>query len=368
MMSMDKQTIWFDFDNSPHVRYFLPVVLALEDLGYAGLFTARNVAETVGLLRMANLPFIPIGSAFGRSKIKKVLGTVLRAIILWQIVHGRRPILSVSSSRSCALASRMLNIPSLIMVDYEGVELQSYAKLGCRLLVPLAVSISTLASKGISSSNVSFFPGLKEDITFSGESAESLDRRERLPLDHSKVLICVRPPSIYSHYQTEHSTSLYMHVMKRLASESSVHTIILPRTNDELLQHVMKLPWQNKPFVPTQPLDGTAVVWQCDAVLTGGGTMAREAAVLGVPAYSVFAGAMGDVDAMLVRQGKLKLLRNEADIQMLQLTKRRKSEPTVNPESLETVVSIIHSMAKAKLNDKQSDTCQEESHDEMSNV
>ena len=58
-----------------------------------------------------------------------------------------------------------------------------------------------------------------------------------------------------------------------------------------------------------------------DAVLSGGGTMAREAAIMGTPAYSLFAGKPGAVDAALERDGKLTILRKISEIENLHFVK-----------------------------------------------
>jgi predicted glycosyltransferase len=51
-----------------------------------------------------------------------------------------------------------------------------------------------------------------------------------------------------------------------------------------------------------------------DLVISGGGTMNREAAALGVPVYSIFRGAIGAVDKHLAENGRLVLLENENEI------------------------------------------------------
>ena len=56
-------------------------------------------------------------------------------------------------------------------------------------------------------------------------------------------------------------------------------------------------------------LDGPAVVAAADLVVSGGGTMNREAAVLGVPAWSVFTGATPHIDERLAREGRLRWIR-----------------------------------------------------------
>jgi len=44
--------------------------------------------------------------------------------------------------------------------------------------------------------------------------------------------------------------------------------------------------------------------------VSGGGTMNREAAALGVPVYSIFRGKMGAVDRGLVAQNRLVMIEN----------------------------------------------------------
>ena len=47
---------------------------------------------------------------------------------------------------------------------------------------------------------------------------------------------------------------------------------------------------------PNRAFDGLNLIWFSDLVISGGGTMNREAAALGVPVYSIFRGKIGGVD------------------------------------------------------------------------
>jgi hypothetical protein len=66
--------------------------------------------------------------------------------------------------------------------------------------------------------------------------------------------------------------------------------------------------------VPTAPLDGLNLIWFSDLVISGGGTMNREAAALGVPVYSIFRGKIGAVDRYLAENGRLIMIENVSDI------------------------------------------------------
>lgn len=70
-------------------------------------------------------------------------------------------------------------------------------------------------------------------------------------------------------------------------------------------------------------MNGLDIIWNSDLVVSGGGTMIREAAALNVPAYSTFGGQVGAVDNYLESIGRLIILRDETDIKnKLRIEKR----------------------------------------------
>jgi predicted glycosyltransferase len=61
-------------------------------------------------------------------------------------------------------------------------------------------------------------------------------------------------------------------------------------------------------------VSGPGLIAAADLVIGGGGTMNREAAVLGVPVWSVFTGPTPAIDEQLAREGRLRWVRSEADL------------------------------------------------------
>ena len=59
-------------------------------------------------------------------------------------------------------------------------------------------------------------------------------------------------------------------------------------------------------IVPATPLDGANLIAASDLVISAGGTINREAAALGVPAASIYAGKWAAVDEELVNEGRLR--------------------------------------------------------------
>ena len=79
-----------------------------------------------------------------------------------------------------------------------------------------------------------------------------------------------------------------------------------------------------KMFVPNEVVDGLNLIWHSDLVISGGGTMNREAAALGVPVYSIFRGHIGAVDRYLATAGRLVLLESVQDVRQKILIRQRK--------------------------------------------
>jgi predicted glycosyltransferase len=80
-----------------------------------------------------------------------------------------------------------------------------------------------------------------------------------------------------------------------------------------------------------------------DLVISGGGTMTREAAVLGVPSYSFFRGRMGRVDMSLEKSRRLTMLRTADDVRdKLEIAKRdRTAAPEVGNDLRDRIVDEI---------------------------
>jgi uncharacterized protein len=88
-----------------------------------------------------------------------------------------------------------------------------------------------------------------------------------------------------------------------------------------------------------------------DAVVCAGGTMLREAAYLGIPAYSIFQSRPAAVDRHLERLGRAVLVRGPQDLARLQLV-RREGPPQrldANPHLLDQLVELIVTRAGLQL-------------------
>ena len=172
------------------------------------------------------------------------------------------------------------------------------------------------------------YPGIKEDVYvpfFKPDPAV----REHLGLSHIDLVVTIRPPANEAHYHRPESDELFLAVIKRLSSQPDVRMVVLPRNSRQDIQVRQLWPellFSGKMIIPEQVVDGLNLIWFSDLVVSGGGTMNREAAALGVPVYSIFRGKIGAVDHYLAEQGRLILIEKVEDISnKIKLARRDRS-------------------------------------------
>jgi len=314
--------IWIDLDNAPHAHFFAPLIRDLNDQGYSPLITVRSFGQTEGLADAYGMRFTTIGAHTAmHSKFARVRATLRRAAQLIEFGLARRPVAAVShGSRALAIASAFLGIPSMALYDYEHVSTDVFLHLCDRVLVPEIVRASAVTDHRIG------YPGFKEDV-YIHDFAPNDQILRQLALDPEKLIVTVRPPATWAHYQSDHSTTLFRALVDRLRAATDTQVVVLARTSQQAEELARDFDLNPPPFhLTSKAVDGLSLLYYSDAVFSGGGTMVREAALLGVAAYSTFAGTPGAVDLELERRALLTLLRSTDDIANLCLHKRVRPE------------------------------------------
>jgi predicted glycosyltransferase len=110
-------------------------------------------------------------------------------------------------------------------------------------------------------------------------------------------------------------------------------------------------------IIPEEPLNGLDLIWFSDLVISGGGTMNREAAALGVPVYSTFRGKIGAVDKYLSENGRLVLIENVHEVRTkISLTRWKRPERPNNGSSV-ALQSIVQNIVAILENGQPSTLC-----------
>ena len=335
--------IWIDLGNSPHVPFFRALAKEFEARGHEVVWTARDYAQTVELARNAGLDAEVFGTHGGKSVAAKAGKFAKRLLDLVRWARGRKIDLVVShNSQEPLVAARLLGIRSVNLMDYEhhpGNHLSFRA--ARRVIVPEAFPAAALERFG-AARKARRFEGIKEDVYLSDHRVDAGFEAElrSLGVTPENVLVVVRPHAPEALYHRGVENRLLDELLDRLAADENVRMILLPRKSyqgDELRgRHP-----QRSIIIPERALDGANLIAAADIVISGGGTMNREAAALGVPAYTIFAGEPAAIDQYLIDTGRLKAIRTSEDVAEIVPRKKDGSSPRGNSAARGRVADLI---------------------------
>jgi predicted glycosyltransferase len=320
-------------------------VRRFEEAGHDVLITARAFGDTFAILRSERAIFEPIGSSFGRGIVRKLYGLAKRTRQLNVFLERQpaRPVLVVTASRSAALAARKLAIPSFVIIDYEHVNLLVYRLSSSHIVHPNVIDRAIFERQGIPPERLMPFDGLKEDIAFADTEFSAVPPHAFGDADGAVARILFRPPAEESHYYRSDSRELALDLLRYLAAQGA-RIVFSPRYSRQV-RYLDEVPfWKEEPIVLREPIPSVALLKGVDAVVSAGGTMLREAAYLGVPAYSIFRGNSGAVDRHLASMKRLSVLASPEDFSRIELTRVQSLSPLRENSSTAAEVTkmILH--------------------------
>jgi predicted glycosyltransferase len=343
-----KKKIWIDLDNSPHVPFFLPIIDELRARGLEVILTARDSYQVCELLEFHKLSCNVVGKHWGKHRALKMVGTCLRAMQLLPMMMKKRPDLAVShGSRSQFLTSVALGIPNLTILDYEFTAKMGFLRPDW-VFVPQYIPDSPALK---ANKQVMKYPGLKEDVYVPRLRPDPAMKKE-LGIEPNDLVVTVRPPATEAHYHNPEAEVLLDAALKLLVEHPEVRVILLPR--NERQAKALRNSWgdwiaKRKIVIPERVVDGLNLIWFSEFVISGGGTMNREAAALGIPVYSIFRGRIGAVDQYLASSGRLVLIETVNDIRtkvLIQRRERRQENAVGHSDALQCIVDGIVSIVE----------------------
>jgi len=129
------------------------------------------------------------------------------------------------------------------------------------------------------------------------------------------MVVTMRPPASEAHYHNPQSDELFDAAVEFLSKKAELKLVALPRNEKQAMylrkrclsfSRTARCASRRKSWMVSN------LIWHSDLVISGGGTMNREAASLDVPVYSVFRGKIGAVDQFLSRQARPARLASES--------------------------------------------------------
>jgi len=263
------------------------------------LLTCRPLANTIDLLKLKGFEYHVIGSHYGASKVKKSLGFPVRVMQLYSFLKGRRIDVAIShSSFYSPVVARLLGIRSIYLNDNEHAAGNKISFLcATTIMVPEFMPTESIRHQWGNPRKVIQYPGVKEGI-YLLDLNEDL-RMRKLP-ESFPTEIFIRPePWTAQYYKGD--TNFMDNLIVGLKDKYPV--VLLPRGESQATHYRDERFWGIT--IPKSVISLEEITQRCAVFIGAGGTMTREAAVLGIPTISVYQDSLLAVDQYLIEEGRM---------------------------------------------------------------
>ncbi|MFC1664143.1 DUF354 domain-containing protein [Pseudomonadota bacterium] len=339
MSTKQKLNIWVDIASAPQLMFFSSVIPELKARGHNVFATAFGFDGCADLLECRNVKAEILGVRYQvghKEMVRNLIWNYRRLKLRHFIAKYHFDIAASYGSSTQAEVAGQLSIPLFTGTDYEHVRLTSMRH-ASRVMIPKVVPKTKFVEAGVAPEVIHQYPGQKEHVYLHRHSPVA-DLRSRFGIREDEFLILFRPESQCAHYLDQYAADFPSKVLADLLKRPNVRILLLPRTKWEYDRFKRKFKHKHNVQVIDQVICGPAFIAASDLLVGGGGTMIREAAVLGVPAASCFEGPLGAIDRDLVRQGKLELIKSLGDIERLKFERRKRQEVSVSDTSIRDII------------------------------
>jgi len=303
----------------PDVQIFNPFIKNLFSPD-STIVTARDYAETLGLLKNFGIQHQKIGDEKSKKLIDKAVHTVTRTFSLSAHTEPFEACLTLGNLHSIYVSRRR----GKLCINFMDNELGLYGTVSKRtlfdwivvksqillvdyVLIPSVFPKNPLILDGMSEDRIFTYDGYKEDIYIANYQPNE-QTGEQIPFEK---FVVIRPES-YAIYK-DHVESLVPKLIESMI-KNDMNIVYLPRIQDDI-DLIGKSLKTGHIYIPPHPLNGLDLCYYAQAVLSGSGTITREAACMGKTAISFFPGKNQlAVDASLITEGRLFYSRDPHDI------------------------------------------------------
>jgi predicted glycosyltransferase len=320
--------VWIDLANSPHPLLFEPIAKRLERRGATVAVTVRDHAQTRELALERWPDATVIGAASPSGRLAKPRAIAARAAALADWARAQRPEVALShNSYAQILAARVRRIRAVTAMDYEHQPANHLAfRAAHQVLLPEALPEDVVRRQGASARKAVRYAGLKEEVYLAEfEPDPDIDARLGLRRQGLRLAVARAAPAGAAYHRAENP--LLERTLRYLSERGEHLTVVLARHPEQGRTIAgLGLP---RIVIPEAAIDARSLLWQADLFVGAGGTMTREAALLGIPTCSIFAGRPAAVDLLLERRGLLTQMRDPSGLAAIE------RDPNPRPKRLE---------------------------------
>ncbi|MEL9939467.1 MAG: DUF354 domain-containing protein [Ignisphaera sp.] len=282
-------TIWLDVLTPKQAKLFGHIYLSLRENGYKVILTARNYEYTLSVLRSIGVEYKAVGQYVEGLK-EKVVEEAKRMLSLLEILENFDVLIAFPNPVASRIAFG-LGKPYIAFTD------SPHSKAPSRLSLPLSTAV--IFSSCIPREEIEKYIYREGTIIRQFHGVDEVEWLKEFNPDPHYIskwglepyeYVVIRPPETKASYYTMQGHNIVA-LLEKIIAESiakGYKVFYIPRYKDDPLMH--KHEGNPNVIIPsnTEDVDASKISYYAKLVITGGGTMAREAALLGTPGLCLF--------------------------------------------------------------------------------
>ncbi|MHA1912586.1 MAG: DUF354 domain-containing protein [Candidatus Kariarchaeaceae archaeon] len=304
--------LWFDALTPKQALILDSIARFFEKKGHKTLFTTRSYDYTISTLDRLKREYIIIGKHGGGDLGQKLIRSTERMSKLTEYILGLPEEPSLLVSLSSPDANRVafgLAIHSICLNDApHAVAVGKLCfSLATKLVITEAISPEKYLSLGATQEKIVQFSGIDE-VGWLKDFKPDKKVLTDLGITETDQLAVLRTEesnaSYYRSYLKKEGLSVdqtpLISLIRAILDDFDLKLVVFPRYDKQKAQ--LEEEFGSKIIIPPKSIDTQSLMSFADLVVTGGGTMGREAALLGTPTICFFPKYL-DVEAYLSKIG-----------------------------------------------------------------
>ena len=287
----DNNLIWFDSLTPKQSMLFISIGKKLEKLGFEVLFTTRKHDYIQDIFKAQNIDPVIFGEYGGKSLEEKLTASIKRMMELTNYIINlkNKPLAAICfSSPDASRIAFGLGIPLILLNDTA--HSKPVGKLTfslCDYLIkPSCIPNEVFIELGASPKKVVNYEGVDEVEYIQGENIEQFKKLREKALKDDDLYLVYRPEESFAAYMKDKDSKAYFEILEEIILNYNKKIIVLPRYPQQ--KKLISEKFGDKVVIPDKGLYFMDLLSKAEIVITGGGTIAREAALLGIPSITYF--------------------------------------------------------------------------------
>jgi len=317
--------VWVDIHTPKQALFFWPIIEKLRQEGYEILATARRYEQLDWIFSIINLDVEIVGEFGGGTLYGKLLASTKRQLDLLQLFSTNKPriVLSSGSIEACRI-SYGLGLRHILVSDTPHSPVNRMcASLSELILTPRFIPYSEWLRYGVKKRAIKRYRSL-DPVAW----INRLNAYEYVPggIDLPEKYVLVRTPESKASYILGRGIDEVVKLLNVITKLDGYSAVVLTRYREEA--EIIKQKAPKNVLIIDKPVIAIPLVKKASLILSGGGTIAQEAALLGKPTIMFYPGRLPAVHRFLARIGLIKRLPPSMIDRVLNLAKQLLTEKT----------------------------------------